>query len=726
MAELLLELFSEEIPARMQARAADDLRRLVTEGLKAQGLECGEARAFATPRRLALIVEDVPAKSPDVAEERRGPRVNAPEQAIAGFLKGAGLASIGEAQVVRDERKGDFYVARIDKPGRKAGEIVAEVVPAVAAKFPWPKSMRWGASRMTWVRPLHSVVCLLDGKVVPLGINGVESGRETRGHRFHGNAPFAVRDAADYARGLKAHKVILDAKERAALIAEEAHALARKHKLALVEDEALLAENAGLTEWPLVLMGHFDEAFLEVPAECLTLSMKQHQKCFSLRDPKTGRLANRFLMVSNLTPKDGGKVIVAGNEKVIAARLADARFFWQQDLKKPLDEMASALAGITFHEKLGSQKERVERIAELAFQIAGAVDADPADARRAAQLAKADLVSGMVGEFPELQGLMGRYYAEAAGTKPEIARAIELHYKPKGPNDTVPLESEGDAVAIAVALADKLDTLVGFWAIGEKPTGSGDPYQLRRAALGVIRVVLENDLRLPLIPIFERAADLVEKSASAAAIAEKRKKGGTFAHGVASTLIHWNGQQVRSNSVDLLAFFADRLKVHLREKGARHDLIDAVFSLGGKDDLALIVKRVEALSEFLKTDDGANLLIGVRRAANIIRDEERKDKRSYAGAADPALLRQPQEIVLYEAIQKVKADTTAAINVENFAGAMRALAELRAPVDAFFDKVTVNVADGPDAAQLRANRLALLSEIRAATLTVADFSRIAG
>jgi glycyl-tRNA synthetase beta chain len=722
MPELLLELFSEEIPARMQVRAAEDLRRLVTEGLKAQGLEVGEAKAYATPRRLALVVEGVPEKSPGLAEERKGPRVNAPEQAIAGFLKSAGLESIKEAQVVKDDKKGDFYVARIDKPGRAAKDIVAEVVPAVAGKFPWPKSMRWGAGRTTWVRPLHSVLCLLDGKVVPFAIEEVESGNTTRGHRFYGNEPFAVKGAADYAKDLKGHKVILDPAERSSLIAEQARALAKEHKLALVEDEALLAENAGLTEWPLVLMGSFEEAFLEVPAECLMLSMKQHQKCFSLKAPRSGKLANKFLLVSNLSPKDGGKEIVAGNEKVIAARLSDARFFWQQDLKKPLDEMAIALGGITFHEKLGSQKERVERIAELSFQIAGSVDAVPEDARRAAQLAKADLVSGMVGEFPELQGLMGRYYAQVAGTKPEIARAVELHYKPRGPTDTVPKVEEGDATAVAVALADKLDTLVGFWAIGEKPTGSGDPYQLRRAALGVIRIVLENDLRLPLLPAFERAEDLLPVSA------KRVKIGGLELDFAGETRITYStGQQGRmsTRSFDLLSFFADRLKVHLREKGARHDLIDAVFTfggLGGRDDLALLVKRVEALGEFLRTEDGAVLLAGVKRATNIIRDEEKKDKRSWTGAADASLLSEPQEKVLYEAIQKVKKDTVAAINVENFAGAMRALAELRAPVDAFFDKVTVN-ADDP---KLRANRLALLSEIRAATLNVADFSKIAG
>jgi glycyl-tRNA synthetase beta chain len=439
--------------------------------------------------------------------------------------------------------------------------------------------------------------------------------------------------------------------------------------------------------------------------------------------------------VSNLHPKDGGKEIIAGNEKVIAARLSDAKFFWEQDKKKPLDEMAVALAGITFHEKLGSQKERVERIAELAFQIAGAVDAVPQDARRAAQLCKADLVSGMVGEFPELQGLMGRYYAEAAGTKPEIARAVELHYKPKGPSDTVPKVEEGDAVAVAVALADKLDTLVGFWAIGEKPTGSGDPYQLRRAALGVIRIVLENDLRLRLrLRLVAQMVRIDRRLVSGRALDQSID----LAHSLDGLGLSRAAQDEISKAIrdhhavdpgdsaakadDLLSFFADRLKVHLREKGARHDLIDAVFALGGQDDLALIVRRVEALGEFLKTDDGAVLLTGVKRATNIIRDEEKKDRCSYAGAADPALLREPQEMALYEAIQKVKKDTAAAINVENFSGAMRALAELRAPVDAFFDKVTVNASD----AKLRTNRLALLSEIRAATLNVADFSRIAG
>lgn len=702
MSELLIELFSEEIPARMQVRASEDLKRLVADGLTAAGLTFTTARAYSTPRRLALVIDGLPAMSPAISEERKGPRVGAPEQALAGFLKSAGLASITEAEIVKDDKKGDYYVARIDKPGRKAADITAELLPAILAKFPWPKSMRWGSGTFQWVRPLHSIICLIDGKVVPFAVAGIESGNATRGHRFHGNTSFKVKSFDDYVTQLTAHKVMLDPAARMATISEQAHAAAKAAKLQLVEDEALVAENAGLTEWPVVLMGSFDKEFLDVPGEVLTTSMKQHQKCFSVRDSKTKKLANKFILVSNLTATDGGAQIVSGNEKVIRARLSDAKFFWDQDLKKPLDEMASELAGITFHEKLGSQKDRVERIAELAAQIAGAVDAVPEDARRAAQLAKADLVSGMVGEFPELQGLMGRYYAEKAGTKAGIARAIELHYKPKGPTDVVPKEEDGDSVAIAVALADKLDTLVGFWAIGEKPTGSGDPYQLRRAALGIIRIVLENDLRMSLVKKIRDA-----RMRLSAQMASKPPQATFGPEGVEH---------------DLLSFFADRLKVHLKEKGARHDLIDAVFALPGQDDLALIVKRVEALGSFLATDDGANLLAGVKRASNILSIEEKKDKTTFSGEPEGDLLAEPAERALASAIAKAKFDTQAAIAVENFTGAMNALAELRAPVDAFFEKVTVNV---PDPA-LRANRLKLLSEIRAATLNVADFSRISG
>lgn len=700
MPQLLLELLSEEIPARMQVKAAEDLKRLIGDALKDRRLSTGEALAFATPRRLTLVIEDVGAGSEPLVEERKGPRVGAPEKAIQGFLRGAGLSSISDADVVNDPKKGDFYVARIEKPGQSAEAIIAAAVPDVLAKFPWPKSMRWGDGDFQWVRPLRSVLCLLDDAVVPFEVAGLKSGAETRGHRFHGASAFSVSSFEDYGRKLLDEKVLLPTSERIAMIREEAEALAAGAGLELVRDDALMAENAGLTEWPVPMMGTFDKAFLDVPPECLITSMKTHQKCFSLRDPKTGALANRFILVANLIAEDGGKQIASGNEKVIAARLSDAKFFWDQDLKRPLDEMAADLDGITFHEKLGSQKDRVERISELAFVIAGAVDADGHDARRAAQLCKADLVSGMVGEFPELQGLMGRYYAEKGGTKPAIARAIELHYKPKGPTDTVPLEDDGDSVAVAVALADKLDTLVGFWAIGEKPTGSGDPYQLRRAALGVIRICLENDLRL----------SLRRKMAGAIALLGKAPAN--------------PGLTADDNGIsdDLLNFLAERLKVYLRDQGKRHDLIDAVFALEGQDDLALIVKRVEALSDFLETDDGANLLAGVKRATNILSIEERKDKSTYAGEPSGPLLQEPAERELAAAIAKVKFDTQAAINVENFEGAMRALAELRAPVDHFFDGVTVN-ADDP---ALRENRLKLLSEIRQATMTIADFSKISG
>lgn len=703
MSELLLELFSEEIPARMQSRAADDLKRLVLDGLKARGLKTGEAMAFATPRRLVLAVADVPAHSPAVSEEKKGPRVGAPDAAIQGFLKGAGLATIAEAQVVKDAKKGDFYVARTERPGQPAPVIVADVVTEVCNKFPWPKSQRWGSGTFQWVRPLHSIVCLLGGEVVPLEIGGVKSGNVTLGHRFHGKEPIAVGSFEDYGTKLRAAKVLLPASERAEMIREQAAALATKAGLELVEDDALLAENAGLTEWPTVLMGTFDEAFLSVPGECLTTSMKNHQKCFSLKDPATGRLANKFLLVSNLIARDGGAEIIRGNEKVIRARLSDAKFFWDQDLKRHLEPMHFELKGITYHEKLGSQWDRMERITELARELAGSVDAEPDLAGRAAQLAKADLVSGMVGEFPELQGLMGRYYAEAEHMHPKIAAAIEEHYKPRGQSDTVPEAP----VSIAVALADKLDQLVCFWAIGEKPTGSGDPYQLRRAALGIIRIALENDLRVPLTGAianhFKQRVGQIPKSLTPPELLLK----GVDAHALA---------------LDLLGFLADRLKVHLREKGARHDLIDAIFSLGGQDDLALVVRRVEALDDFLKTDDGANLLAGVKRAANILAIEEKKDKTTYAGSYDVKKLQEKEELALAAAIESAKQDTVAAINVENFEGAMNALAELRAPVDAFFEKVTVNAPD----AELRQNRLRLLSEIRAATLGVADFSKIAG
>jgi glycyl-tRNA synthetase beta chain len=691
MSELLLELFSEEIPARLQGKAAEDLQRLVVAGLAQRGLTVGAQRSFATPRRLALVIESVPALSPALSEERKGPRVGSPEGAIQGFLKSAGLASISKASIVKDEKKGDYYVARIDKPGRPAADIIAETIIEVVAKFPWPKTMRWGSSDTRWIRPLRGIVCLLNNQIVPLTIGDVVSSNQTRGHRFHGDEPFTVTNFADYRAKLRANKVILDSIERAANIKAQAEKLATSSKLNLVADDSLMVENAGLTEWPTVSMGTFDQSFLTVPAECLMTAMKQHQKCFSLDVANGLSLANKFLLVSNLIATDGGKQITAGNEKVINARLSDAKFFWDQDRTKTLTAMSHELTAITFHEKLGTQSDRVERITELARQIAGSVDAEPDLAGRAAQLCKADLVSGTVGEFPELQGLLGRYLAEDMGNDPKISAAIEEHYKPKGAGDSVPTAP----VSIAVALADKLDTLVGFWAINEKPTGSGDPYQLRRAALGVIRIVLENDLRVSLQPNFAKA-----RSSFPAAIATSSP----------------------ADIQDLLTFFHDRLKVYLRDQGARYDLIDAVLAAGQQDDLALIVKRVDALTQLLKTDDGANLLAGVKRASNILAIEEKKDKTSYVAATNPTLLIMPEESTLHTAITKVSNDVRKAIDVERFDGAMRALAELRKPVDAFFDQVTVN---DPDPA-MRINRLALLSQIRSATNQVADFSKITG
>ena len=720
MSELLLELFAEEIPARLQAKAADDLARLMVAGLKSRGLETGEARAFATPRRLALVVDGVPGHSPAISDEKKGPRVGAPDGAIQGFLKSAGLASLSEATIVKDDKKGDFYLARIEKPGRTAAEIIAETVTEVIAKFPWPKTQRWGTGDLRWIRPLRGILCIVNGKVVPFSVGDLESGNETRGHRFHGNAPFKVKSFADYSAQLRDHKVILDAAERADVIRVQAELAAKSAKLSLIEDESLLAENAGLTEWPAVLMGSFDESFLSVPSECLTTAMKQHQKCFSLQNSKSHKLASKFLLVSNLIAPDGGNEIVRGNEKVIRARLADAKFFYDQDLKRTLPAMSHELTTITFHDKLGTQAERVERITELARQIAGSVDAEPELAGRAAQLCKAVLVSGMVGEFPELQGLMGRYYSQAEHTDPKIAAAIEEHYKPRGAGDSVPTAP----VSIAVALADKLDTLVGFWAIDEKPTGSGDPYQLRRAALGVIRIVLENDLRLPLQNRILVSANGFRKAGvdfsmwdGIAILDDEIIETGNTAHKKHAE--HSGEDELATN---LLTFFTERLKVYLRDKGARHDLVDAVLALPGQDDLALIVKRVDALTALLATDDGANLLAGVKRASNILAIEEKKDKTSFAATADAALLKSAQEKALFAAVTKAANDTRKAIDVERFDGAMRALAELRVPVDAFFEHVTVNDADPA----LRKNRLALLSQIRAATTNVADFSKIAG
>jgi glycyl-tRNA synthetase beta chain len=693
MAELLLELFSEEIPARMQGRARDELARLLGNALSEAGLEFKSIRTFATPRRLTALVEGLPARSPDIREERKGPRVDAPEGAIKGFLKAAGLSSVGQAEK-RDDKKGAYYVALIEKPGRATSEVVAGIVPEIVKSFPWPKSMRWGSGKLRWVRPLHSILCLLGGKVVEFEIDGIRSGKETRGHRFMAPEPFSVKGFADYEKKLREAKVILNSEERTRLIADEARSLAKRHGLALVEDEGLLAENAGLTEWPVALMGSFDESFLSVPPEVLTTSMKAHQKCFSVRSGE--KLANRFILVANLRPEDWGNAIIAGNERVIAARLADAKFFFDQDRKIMLPDRVPKLKEIVFHEKLGTQYQRVQRVWRLAREIAPLVGADPDLAERAAILAKADLVSLMVGEFPELQGVMGRYYALDQQENGSVANAIAAHYKPLGPSDDVPREP----VAIAVALADKLDMLVGFWAIDEKPTGSKDPYALRRAALGVIRIVLENGLRLRLMDLVEFQVDKIAK---------------------ARRNVQWANRQVEQRNVDLLAFFADRLKVHLRDQGTRHDLVDAVFALGG-DDLLMIVRRVEALGRFLDTENGEHLLTGTKRAINILRIEEKKDSRVYDEAPDPKLFKRPEEKALAKAVDEVEKKAAAAVAREDFEAAMGEMAKLRKPVDEFFDHVTVNATE----ADLRANRLRLLNRIRATTLAVADFSKIEG
>ena len=707
MPDLLLEFFSEEIPARMQPRAIEDLRKLVTDRLVASGLVYEGAKAFATPRRLALSVHGVPARQPDIKEEKKGPRLGAPENAIAGFLKGAGLKSIKEAKVQPD-KKGDFYVAVIDRPGRPAIEVIAEVIPEVARTFPWPKSMRWGNGRFNWVRPLHSVVATFgpeteEPEIVRFEIDGIASGDETRGHRFMAPAPFKVRRFEDYVVKLEQAKVVLDPARRADTIFADAKNLAFAQGFELVEDTGLLAEVTGLVEWPVTLMGTFDKSFLSIPDEVIRATIRNNQKCFVLRDPQTAKLVNKFIVVANEEAADGGKAITAGNERVIRARLADAKFFYETDLKTRLEDRLPKFEQIIFHEKLGTQAQRIARITSLAGQLAPIVDADKVKAERAAQLCKADLLTEVVGEFPELQGLMGRYYAEAQDEDGAVAHAIEDHYRPKGPDDLVP----SDPVSIAVALADKIDTLTGFWSIFEPPTGSKDPYALRRAALGMIRIVLDNEIRLSLRQIVELQLTNWFTSLT------------PRVHKFTSDQLVQASTSARS---DLLSFFADRLKVQLREQGARHDLVDAVFSLEGQDDLLMIVRRVEALGKFLDSDDGKNLLAGYKRATNIIRIEEKKDNREYTGAPDAKRYQLPEEKALAEAIGVAKKEASAAVAKEDFEPAMRAMARLRPRVDAFFDKVTVNVDDKA----LRENRLRLLNEIREATRAVADFSKIEG
>jgi glycyl-tRNA synthetase beta chain len=692
--ELLLELLSEEIPARMQGRATEDLKRLVTDGLKEAGLSFEEARAFVTPRRLALVVDGLPEKQPDIREERRGPRVDAPEKAIEGFLKSVGL-TLDQCER-RATEKGEFYFAVIEEKGRETKDILPAILFPTIVKFPWPKSMRWALCQGRWVRPIQGILAIFDERsldftaafgalgALQFGVD-VWSKDTTAGHRFLAPKPIQVKDFADYKKKLKAAKVILDSAERRAAILAGAERLAKRAKLTLKADQGLLAEVSGLVEWPVVLMGSIDKDFMDLPDEVLTTAMRTHQKYFSLTDNKS-RLAPRFIVVANTPGREGGKEVVAGNERVLRARLSDARYFWDQDRKRTLVSRVPGLAELVFHAKLGSVADKAKRMQALAAHVAGYIPgAEAALAERAALLAKADLTTEMVGEFPELQGVMGRYYAVADGETPEVAEAIADHYAPQGPSDPCPTAPLG----VAVALADKIDTLVGFWAIDEKPTGSKDPFALRRAALGIIRLIIENKLRLPLLGAFAKVS---------------------FQGGVDNI------------DADLLAFFADRLKVHLREKGVRHDLIDAVFALGGEDDLVRLLGRVEVLGAFLESDDGANLLTAYRRAANIVRIEEKKDDTRYGGAHRAELLEASEEKELAESLEASASGVRHALSGEDFTGAMAALAGLRRPVDDFFDRVTVNT----DEANLRENRLRLLGAIGATMNQVADFSRIEG
>ena len=754
MPDLLLELFSEEIPARMQTQAAADLRRLVTDALVARGLLYEGAASFATPRRLALHIAGLPARQPDSREEKKGPRVGAPEAAVQGFLKSAGLASLDQATIQKDAKKGEFYVAVIERPGAATIDLLAEIIPAVIKSFPWPKSMRWGEASvrpdaLRWVRPLHSILATFGPEteateVVRFSVDGIESGSATFGHRFMAPAKIEVRRFDDYVPALERAYVVLDAARRRDIILHDAKNLAMAQGLELVEDAGLLEEVGGLVEWPVALMGSFDEAFLSIPPEVIRATIRVNQKCFVLKR-HDGALSNRFILVANIEASDHGKTVVGGNQRVIAARLSDAKFFYETDLKTKLEERLPKLDKIVFHEKLGTQGERVKRIAALARELAPLVGADEGMAERAANLAKADLVTEMVGEFPELQGLMGRYYAAAQGEYVSVAAACEEHYKPQGPGDRVP----SDPVSIAVALADKIDTLVGFWAIDEKPTGSKDPYALRRAALGVIRLVLENGLRLKLVSdafllpfIFvhrDNARHAIQPTFESLANAQKllnddevlfdawEKYGSEMRSPISKEELLARTSQL----FDLLSFFIDRLKVYLRDRGARYDLIDAALGATSaaegtpqvQDDLVMITTKVEALSKFLDTDDGKNLLAGYRRAVNILKIEEKKDG---AGAYDhhhaPNLRIEPQEHKLAAAIARAREETAEKLHKEDFEGAMHGLAKLREPVDAFFDHVTVN-ADNKD---LRLNRLRLLNELRVVMLGVADFGKVAG
>lgn len=727
MPQLLLELFQEEIPARMQKQASEDLRRLMLKALAERGLGTHEAIVHVTPRRLAFIIEDLPAASEAVSEELKGPRTSAPPAALDGFLKKTGLTK--DQLAVQADPKGDFYIAKIEKDGRPAPALIAEAVIETVRAFPWPKSMKWEASGLQWVRPLRSILCLFDGHVVPFEIAGLTSGNVTRGHRQMANEPFEVTDFADYEMKLRERRVVLDRAERMQLIDEGCERAAADAHLSFHDDDELLEEVAGLVEYPVVLTGSFDPAFLEVPQEVLIGTMRKNQKYFALTDAD-GKLAEKFLIVSNLEARDGGKAIIAGNERVLRARLSDAKFFWDNDKAITLAERLPKLDHIVFHAKLGTQADRVKRIERLAGEIAEKIGANVEHAKLAARLAKADLVSGTVGEFPEVQGTIGGYLAKAEGLGDDVADAIANHYRPQGPTDSVPTNK----VAIAVALADKLDTLVGFFAIDEKPTGSKDPFALRRAALGVVRTIVENNVRVTLNEFWDRESvglfleetpDPQQDIMDAGAKLEAAGADGALDGAAEISYVHMERRLqtiVQSVSQTLPSFFADRVKVSLREQGVRHDLIDGVYSLGGRLDLVLLVRRVEALQAFLATEDGKNLLAGTKRAANILRIEEKKDGTTYAAAVDAALLTAPEEKSLATAIDAAMPRIETAIAAEDFAAAMSALAALRAPVDAFFDKVKVN----DDDKAVRANRLNLLARIKQAAGLVADFSKIEG
>ncbi|MBT0958856.1 glycine--tRNA ligase subunit beta [Alphaproteobacteria bacterium KMM 3653] len=685
MPELLIELFSEEIPARMQARACEDLKKRMTDGLVEAGLTYASAAGFATPRRLALVVDGLLEASPDTREERKGPKVGAPDQAIEGFLRGAGVAR--EDLQVRADKKGEVYFAEIEKPGRPAEAIVAEVLEDVIRNFPWPKSMRWGNGTLKWVRPLRRILCILSdeagARVVPFELDGFEAGDVTEGHRFMAPEPFSVTSFEDYAVKLKRAKVILNAEERAEAIWSDCTNQAFAQGLSVVEDPGLLAEVAGLVEWPVVLMGAIDESFLDLPPEVLQTSMKEHQKFFSVRSPETGRI-EKFVTVANVETSDQGATILKGNQKVLFARLSDAAFFWQNDLRVARDGMGpwlEALNSVTFHNKLGSEGDRIGKIAALAEHLAPKVGADAGLAGQAARVAKADLASEMVYEFPELQGLMGRYYCEAAGLASEVAAACQEHYSPLGPTDDVPTAP----VSVAVAMAEKIDKLTGFWAIDEKPTGSKDPFALRRSALGVIRLILENNLRLPLLELFAQS-------------------------------------RADAPAEDLLQFFHDRLTVHLKGEGLRHDVIAACLAMEGNDDLALVVARARALGAFLGSDDGENLLQGFKRANNILSQAEEKDGVAYEYGADAKFMEAEEEKTLFDSLENAAPQINAALASEDFAAAMQAMAGLRAPIDAFFEAVQVN----SDNDIVRRNRLNMLHKIRETCTKTADLTCIEG